>query len=391
VARFSSRIPSDPRPNRLHEALQRLRAAGRPLIDLTLSNPTIAGIEYPPDLLAPLAHRDGLRYDPSPFGIESARVAAARAHGGVPADRIILTASTSEAYSILFKLLCDPGDEVLVPRPSYPLFEFLTTLDGVKPIPYPVEFHGGWFIDLSGVEAAISSRTRAILIVNPNNPTGSYLKRAEREALAAIARARDIALIGDEVFYNFPIAGAPPAAAVRVTDQGGVLAFALGGLSKTVGLPQLKLGWMAVAGPDALVAEALARLEIICDTYLSVATPVQLAASSLLAGGAAVRARIRDRVRGNHTALAREAARHPSVQVLPVEGGWYAVLRVPALRSEEDLALELLESDGVIAHPGYFFDFPHEAFLVVSLLPPPELFTEGVRRTLARAGADVAV
>jgi alanine-synthesizing transaminase len=386
---FSNRVPSDRRPNQLHQTLERLRAAGEPLIDLTLSNPTTAGIEYPVDLLAALASRAGLRYEPSPLGLASARETIAGL-AGVPADRIVLTASTSDAYSMLFKLLCDPGDDVLVPRPSYPLFELLAPLDAVRAVPYALDPDAGWAIDPDTVRAAATPRTRAILIVNPNNPTGSYLRRRDLDALAAFAATREIAIVGDEVFYDFPLRanGGPPAEASRVADQDAALGFSLGGLSKSAGLPQLKLGWMALSGPAALVADALERLEIICDSYLPVATPVQLAVPALVKAGQKVRTQILDRLRLNYRRLSEELVRHPSIRVLPVEGGWYAILRVPSLRSEDDLALDLLERDRVVVHPGYFFDFPREAFLVVSLLTPPDAFVEGLRRLVARAATD---
>jgi alanine-synthesizing transaminase len=383
---FSSRVPLDRTPNRLHQTLERMRAAGAPLIDLTLSNPTTAGIEYPADALAALASSDGLRYEPSPFGLRSAREAIARTLNQ-PADRVVLTASTSDAYSVLFKLLCDPGDAVLVPQPSYPLFELLAPLEGVRAVPYALDSHAGWAIDVDAILAAADARTRAVLLVNPNNPTGSYLRRRDLDALAVLAAERGIAIVGDEVFYEYPLSpdGQLPSDAVRATEQDAALAFSLGGLSKSAGLPQLKLGWMALSGPSSLVADALDRLELICDTYLPVSTPVQVAAPALLRVGEEIRVRILERLRANHDRLRREAARHPSVRVLPIEGGWYAVLRVPSLRPEEDLALDLLERDRVIVHPGYFFDFPFEAFLVVSLLPPPDVFAEGVKRVVARA------
>jgi aspartate/methionine/tyrosine aminotransferase len=310
----------------------------------------------------------------------------------VPPDRVVVTASTSDAYSVLFKLLCDPGDDVLVPRPSYPLFELLAPLDGIRALPYMLDADAGWAIDLATVGAAVTPRTRAIFVVNPNNPTGSYLRRRDLDALAAFAAERGIAIVGDEVFFDFPLgpAGTVPAGTARVVDQDVALGFGLGGLSKSAGLPQLKLGWMALSGPERLVSEALDRLEIICDTYLPVATPVQLAAPRLLSAGETIRGRIRDRLLRNTEQLAAGVSRHPSVRVLPVEGGWYAILQVPAIRSEEELALELLERDRVVVHPGYFFDFPREAFLVVSLLPPVDAFAEGVSRVVARATTDVS-
>jgi alanine-synthesizing transaminase len=370
--------------------LERLRAAGEPLIDLTLSNPTTASIAYPADLLAALGSSEGLRYEPSPLGLTRARESVSQVVG-VPPDRIVLTASTSDAYSMLFKLLCDPGDDVLVPRPSYPLFDLLAPLDGIRAVPYALDPHARWAVDLGSAAAAATPRTRAILVVNPNNPTGSYLQRRDLDALAAFAAERRIAIVGDEVFYDFPLAsnGAMPPGAAHVIDQEAALAFSLGGLSKSAGLPQLKLGWMALSGPPDLVSEALERLELISDTYLAVATPVQLAAPQLLAAGRTIRQGILDRLRRNHELVAAEVSRHPSVRLLPVEGGWYAILQVPAVRSEEELALDLLDRDRVVVHPGYFFDFPREAFLVVSLLSPPDAFAEGVRRVVARASTDV--
>lgn len=379
-------MPSSLAPNRLAQALVRARREGRRLLDLTESNPTRAGFEYPPDLLAPLADPRGLRYEPQPFGLASARaaVAAEYARRGVTIapDRIALTASTSEAYSLLFKLLADPGDEILVPRPSYPLFEHLTRLDALVPRPYDLDLHGGWAVDVAGIERALSPRTRAVLLVSPNNPTGSYVKPGELEALARLGAASGVALVVDEVFADYELLPGARASAARVLDRPDALVFALGGLSKAVGLPQVKLGWIAVSGPDAIVASALERLELACDTYLSVATPVQAAAAELLERGAAIRARIQARIAANHEYLVTRAVATPSCRVLTAEGGWYAVVQVPRLQSEEELVLDLLERADVVVHPGYFFDFPSEAFLIVSLLPPPAVFGTAVEHIL---------
>ncbi len=386
---FSTRTPSDLAPNTLTSAELAARAAGVRLIDLTETNPTRVGLVYPDGALAALAAPEGLSYDPHPFGLPGAREAIAAGIGspGSPVDpaRLVLTASTSEAYAFLFKLLCDPGDEVLVPVPSYPLFEHLTRLELVAVRPYPLDFHGTWSIDAHAVEAAVTPRTRAVLVVSPNNPTGSVITRGDLPALARVCASRELALIGDEVFSDYLID--PRADHARVLDQDEALTFSLGGLSKSAGLPQMKLGWIVAGGPPALVEAALARLEIVCDTFLSVSTPVQRAAGALLEAGRAVRAQILDRVTGNLGTLRSLAARYPACSVLRVEGGWSAVVRVPATRSEESLVLDLLERDHVLAHPGYFFDFPHEAFVVVSLLPPPGEFSEGVARLLARASA----
>jgi alanine-synthesizing transaminase len=385
---FSHRVPIDRTPNRLHRAVERLRASGTPLIDLTLSNPTAAGISYPENLLTALASSASLRYDPAPLGLPRAREAVA-ATMDVSPDRVVLTTSTSEAYSILFKLLCDPGDDVLVPQPSYPLLDYLAPLDAVRPVPYALEYHGRWSIDIDSVWAAATDRTRALVVVNPNNPTGSYLKRAELDALSEFCAKRDIVLVGDEVFFDFPLAESRAPDAVRVIDQDTAVAVSLGGLSKAAGLPQLKLGWIALNGPAERTADLLERLEIICDTYLSVSTPVQVAAPALIEAGRQIRHDILERLRANAAALTRAGSCHPSIAILPIEGGWYADLRVPATRSEEDLVLELLDADNVLAHPGYFFNFPREAFVVISLLPPPDAFEAGVHRLLARASADV--
>lgn len=384
---FSSRTPGDLSPNRLTAAIEAARRARRPLIDLTQSNPTRAGIPYPADLLAPLAHPGGLVYEPHPLGSEEARaaVAADYARRGlrVASGRIVLTASTSEAYSLLFKILCEPGDEVLVPRPSYPLFEHLTRLDAVTAVPYDLEFHGRWSLDLARLERAMTARTRAVLAVSPNNPTGTFVTRDEMAVLDQLCAARGAAIIVDEVFADYPLsdgAGRPvPGTPLACREA---LAFSLGGLSKTIGLPQAKLAWMAVAGPDVLADAAVGRLEFACDSYLSVSTPVQRAAGPLLVAGAPVRVAIHDRVVANFRHLRTLVSAMPECQVLDADGGWYAVLQVPSLGTEEELTLELLTTHGILVHPGYFFDFPRESFLVVSLLTPAGEFGEGVGRIL---------
>ena len=391
---FSPRVPPNLETNRLSRALRAARSASRPLLDLTLTNPTRAGFAYPASLLAALQSPKALAYDPAPFGIEPAREAVARDYErrgvAIPPERIVLTASTSEAYSLLFKLLCEPeGAAVLTPVPSYPLFEHLTRLDGVTPLPYSLEYHGRWIVDTASVEAAWTPRTRAVLAVSPNNPTGSWLRADDEGALASICAARDAALIVDEVFADYPLAAGPMPGTAHASSAAAPspLRFRLGGLSKSAGLPQVKLGWIAIEGPPAGVEAALERLEFICDAYLSVSTPVQVAAPSLIAEGASVRQQILARVRGNYARLRELAAACPAVEVLDADAGWSAVVRVPARTTEEELVLELLEHDGVVVHPGFFFDFPHEAFVVVSLLPRPEVFEEGLRRILARADA----
>jgi aspartate/methionine/tyrosine aminotransferase len=386
---FSTRVPPDRTPTRYARALSAARAHDG-LVDLTLSNPTRAGIPYPGDLLDALADPASLAYRPEPCGLADARDAVAETYAarGLPADRerIVLTASTSEAYSILFKLLADPcRSNVLTPVPSYPLFDHLARLDGVEQRRYALEYPGGWQIDATSLDRVWTSDTRAVLVVAPNNPTGSMLGGHDADELVRRCTARASALIVDEVFRDYPLDG--PFADPDVLRTPPCLIARLGGLSKSIGLPQVKLGWIHLDGPAALVAEALDRLELIADTYLSVSTPVQVAARRLLRDGVVVRDAILERIRSNWTTLLRLAAGTPSVSVPSVDGGWSAVLRVPATRSEEDLAIELLEQDRVAVHPGYLFDFPHEAFIVISLLPPPEAFARGLARLLERCDA----
>jgi alanine-synthesizing transaminase len=387
---FSDRVPADRRANRFAAALARARST-RALIDLTVSNPTRVGIRYPETLLSALADPRGLTYCPRPLGLMEAREAVADAYArrglGIDPQRIVLTASTSEAYSLLFKLLCDPaGSEVLTPMPSYPLFDHLTRLDGVAERRYALEDHGNWSIDLADIDRHWTDRTRAELAVSPNNPTGSCIAAHEADELVRRCASRDAALIIDEVFHDYPLGAS--ILELRALSDPDCLLFRLGGLSKSAGLPQVKLGWLTVEGPDPLVDEALDRLELICDTYLSVSTAVQLAARSLLTESAIVRDQILARVRANFAA-ARQLVRDGAggVTLLDAEAGWSAVLRVPSTSGEEALVLNLLEQDGVVVHPGFFFDFPHEAYLVLSLLPDPSTFAQGLRLVLERAHA----
>lgn len=384
---YSSRLPRDLSVNATTRALEALRRTGVDLIDLTVSNPTQVGLSYPGDLLHGLGSADGLVYEPQAFGMQSAREAVARDYArrglGVPPERIALTASTSESYGWLFKLLCDPGDTVVVPRPSYPLFEHLTRLESVEARPYRLEYHGTWRIDVDDLHQALDNRTRAVLVVSPNNPTGSFLHRDDLEAVARLCAARGIVLIGDEVFADFAFRPVPHRASVLEAGEG--IVCSLGGLSKSVGLPQVKLGWMAFAGPAARLDPLMAACEVIADTYLSVSTPAQRALPQLLASGSVVRRRIQQRIGRNLDALGAAVAATPAVSVLDVEGGWSATLQVPAYRSEEALVLELLTHDHVLVHPGYFFDFEREAYLVISLLADPPAFDAGVARVLQRA------
>jgi aspartate/methionine/tyrosine aminotransferase len=380
---LSRRLPPHADTNALSRAIAARRAAGRTIVDLTESNPTRSGFRYPPDLLLPLASEAALHYDPHPFGLSSAREAIARDHArrgvAIDPDHIILAASTSEAYTWLFKLLCDPGDAVLVPRPSYPRFEHLTALEGVRAVPFSLEYHGRWEIDFATLEDAPRG-TRALIIVSPNNPTGSYVSAREAERLFATCRERGWTLIADEVFADYPLEVEAPF--TDLASHSGVLAFSLGGLSKSVGLPQLKLAWLVAGGPPEARVAALSGLELIADSFLSVSTPVQIATPTLLECGAAVRAQIHQRLRDNLVMLRELARDFPACQVLTVEGGWSAVVRVPATQTEDQLILGLLDTEGIVVHPGYFFDFAREAFVVTSLLPPTETLREGALRLL---------
>jgi aspartate/methionine/tyrosine aminotransferase len=383
---FSSRSAFDPRPNALTVALERARARG-PVLDLTVSNPTTAGIRYASDeILRALAGPASMRYAPEPFGLPAAREAVAaelRAQGSsVPPERILLTASTSEAYAYVFKLLADPGDAVLVPQPSYPLFEHLATFEGVRVVPYPLAYDGEWHVDLPALRAAIDGRTRAIVVVSPNNPTGSYLKKDELRALAGAG----LPLVSDEVFAPYALSDDPRRArSVLEAASEAPLVFALGGLSKAAALPQMKLAWTAVGGADApAVRDALARLELLADTFLSPGTPVQHALPALLASAATARDAIRARTSSNLAHLRRAVAPGSAATLLRCEGGWYATLRLPRTRSEEAWALSLLEEDSVYVHPGAFFDFREEAYVIVSLLTPEPELAEGIARLVAR-------
>jgi alanine-synthesizing transaminase len=271
---------------------------------------------------------------------------------------------------------------VLVPRPSYPLFEHLTRLDAIAAQPYDLEYHGSWSIDREAVTQPLTPNVRAVLVVNPNNPTGSFFTHDDLNVVAAACAANGAAIIADEVFMDYELEPGARATAGRVATRRDVLSFTLGGLSKSVGLPQVKLAWIVVGGPDSLAAAAIERLELICDTYLAVSTPVQHAAARLLTNGATVRDQIADRVRQNYRQLQASVSAVPSCCVLRADAGWYAVTQVPALESEEDLVVRLLAEDGVLVHPGYFFDFARECFVVISLLPPPDQFADGVSRVL---------
>jgi aspartate/methionine/tyrosine aminotransferase len=392
----SARLPWHVPENALAAHVRERRSRGD-LHDLTESNPTGVGLPYPSAALrAALARPDPARYDPAPLGLPQARaaVAAAYAADGAAVDpaRVAITASSSESCSFLFKLLCDPGDAVLIPEPSYPLYDYLVRLEGAVPLPYRLTFDGTWNIDFASVERALAEaggrgvRTRAVVVANPNNPTGGFLRRDEATRLAEIAAAGGLAIVADEVFA--PYAGGPDPARVAPAALAPELAaapvFSLGGLSKSCGLPHLKLGWIVVGGPAA--DQTLAALELVADTYLSVGSLVQLALPELFAIGADIRAAIAARVAANRAELARALAAAPGSTLLPAEAGWSAIVRVPAVRSDEQWATELVTRAGVLVYPGYFFDLQGGTFLVGSLLPEPRVFAEAIRRTVAQLG-----
>jgi aspartate/methionine/tyrosine aminotransferase len=351
------------------------------VLDLTESNPTRAGLRYESQrILAALAQPAALVYEPEARGPERARQAVAELYAeqglSIGSERVVLTASTSEAYGALFKLLCDPGDEVLVPAPSYPLFEHLASFEGVIARSYPLGFDTSWFIDVSEIRSRLSARTRAVIVVSPNNPTGNYLLRAELAELATLGTP----LICDEVFATFPIA--PPATrATSVLEAESCLTFALSGLSKLAALPQMKLAWTLVGGPEALASEAVARLELILDAYLSPSTPTLVALPELLAARHITANDVLARVQRNAGALRTRVA-DSAATLLPVQGGWYALLRLPATLSEEEWVLGLLRGEQLLVQPGYFYDFASEAFVVLSLLTPEAALDEGIERLL---------
>ena len=384
---FSKRSTVCTTPNAIAVALEKLRNERVWVLDLTMSNPTRATILRKGSAILEAFHRKAnLRYDPAPLGLLRARQAVASdyvKHGiELPAERVVLTASTSEAYSFLFKVLCDPGDQVLVPCPSYPLFEWLARGDSVELVPYRLVYDGVWHIDFASLEAAIGSKTKAVILVNPNNPTGSYVKASELQRVASYG----LPVISDEVFgrYAFRPETEPGTTALALEDA---LVFVLGGLSKQAGLPQMKLAWIALGGPERLVGPALERLEMLGDTFLSVGTPVQHALRKLLEleQGDGLRAQT-----GYNVAWLEEQVAGTAVTLLRGEGGWSAVLRLPRIHSDEAWALLLLKEDRVLVHPGFFFDFGDDGYVVVSLLPSEVQFQEGIKRLLARVQLSIS-
>ncbi|HVB07309.1 MAG TPA: pyridoxal phosphate-dependent aminotransferase [Candidatus Acidoferrales bacterium] len=382
---FSDRTNWNLAPNRLSEALARHRANGKPLIDLTASNPTECGFAYDSSaILQALSNPSVLSYIPDPRGLESARRAVAAYYDArgdtIAVQDIFLTTSTSEGYSFAFRLLCNSGDELLIPAPSYPMFDFLAGIHDVKLIRYPLLYDHGWQIDFHALQQAITSRTRGIIVVNPNNPTGHYANAAAIERLNEICAARQIAIIADEVFLDFTVAEKHPHS---FAANRAALTFTMSGLSKIAGLPQMKIAWLIATGPEPWKSQALSRLEIIADTFLSMNAPVQLAIPAFLEQRHSFQQQFMARVRANLSVLDRRLATQNPCGRLEVEGGWYAVLRVPATRSDENLAIELLERRGVYVHPGHFYDFPDDGYLVVSLITPEKDFAHGIENTLS--------
>ena len=383
---FSDRTNWKLTQNRLTQALQDARAAGATILDLTLSNPTRAGLEYNEGaVLEALASPDALDYDPQPKGLLVARRAVAdyyrHGHGvrNLDPEQLVLTTSTSEGYSYVLRLLCNPGDELLVPKPSYPLFEFLADLEDMRLVPYLLIYDHGWQMDFPSLEKAVTPRTRGIVVVHPNNPTGSYLQAHETESLNAFCRTHGLALIVDEVFLDYAHDGKVRSS---FTANQAVLTFTLSGMSKIAALPQMKVAWVVESGPAAEVKEAMARLEVIADTYLSMNAPIQWATPVLLQQRKNIQTQLLDRVRGNLAELDGQLKGQRACQRLHVEGGWYAILRVPITKSDEDLAIDLLREKSVLVHPGHFYDFPTDGHLVLSLITPQKEFAEGVRRVL---------
>ncbi len=389
---FASRTAWQLTPNRLSIEVEARRRQGLPILDLTESNPTHCGFVFDArGILRALSDARSLAYEPDPRGLLAARLAVADyyAERGVKIDpqQIFLTTSTSEAYSYIFRLLADPGDNVLLPSPSYPLFDFLTRLNDLEMVSYPLVYEDGWHIDLAALRVRLNPRTRAILVVHPNNPTGSFVHPRELKFLLDCCRERGLALVSDEVFADYASeadeAGSRPAATLLGTTD--ALVFTLSGLSKISALPQMKLAWIAASGPPDELQDALARLEMIADTYLSVTAPLAHALPELLESRHVLQPQIFRRVRSNLSRLDQQLSSGSPVTRLRAEGGWYVILKLPAVRTDEEWAVELLRRDGVLVHPGHFFDFQSEAHLVASLLPGPEVFQPAVEKILACA------
>jgi aspartate/methionine/tyrosine aminotransferase len=386
--------------NALNKALEDLESRHVPVMDLTASNPTSCGFLYPEGMLSALNSLDNFHYHPDACGMKSSRQAVAEYYARqklpVSPSDVILTASTSEAYSFLMRLLVNPGEKILIPKPSYPLFQFLLEINDVNFDQYPLVYDGQWRLDCRALERLVDGKTRAIILVNPNNPTGSYIAQAELDFLNELCRKHQMSIISDEVFFEYSLYPGDAVScagkyslslgdAVSCAGNRAVLTFVLGGLSKTLGLPQMKCAWILASGPQLVLQESLARLEIIADTYLSVNTPVQNALSAWLDYAPGIQGQIMSRVQENRQWLqAQLNERTPSISLLSLQGGWCATLRIPAVKSEEEWVLEFLREDHVLVYPGYFFDFDREAYIILSLLPPAPIFQEAVGRILKR-------
>jgi alanine-synthesizing transaminase len=383
---FSDRTNWKLTSNRLTEALEAVQASGARVLDLTISNPTRVGLHFDePRILQALASPRAMDYDPQPKGLASAREAVAdyyqAAHRiqSLDPEKIILSTSTSEGYSFVFRLLCNPGDELLVPKPSYPLFEFLADLQDVKLVPYPLLYDHGWQMDFSSLQEAVTERTRGVVVVHPNNPTGSYVHAEEQESLNRFCREHGLAIIADEVFLDYALDGTSQQSFAANQD---VLTFTLSGVSKISALPQMKVAWIVTSGPAPEVEAAQARLEVIADTYLSMNAPIQWAAPVLLEQRKDIQRQLLGRVLINLAELDRQLAPQKTCQRLSVEGGWYAVLRVPVIQTDEELVVNLLRRKFVLVHPGHFYDFPSDGYLVLSMIATPDEFAEGIERLL---------
>ncbi len=386
---FSNRTNWKLTRNRFTEALEEARSSGVRVLDLTISNPTRSGLLYEEkQILQSLASPRSMDYDPHPRGLPSARAAVAdyyQVQNGILLDpeHLILTTSTSEGYSFVFRLLCNPGDELLVPKPSYPLFEFLADLQDVKLVPYPLIYDHGWQMDFPSLQKAVSKRTRGVVVVHPNNPTGSFVHQKEQKSLNRFCEEHELALIADEVFLDYAHDRAPRQ---TFAANQAALTFTLSGVSKISALPQIKVAWIVTSGPAAKVEPALARLEVVADTYLSMNAPIQWALPTLLEQRKAIQPQLLDRVQRNLSELDRQLAAQKTCQRLTVEGGWYAVLRVPVTQTDEELAIDLLRRKSVLVHPGHFYDFPNDGYLVLSLVTPKDEFAEGIKRLLKVVG-----
>jgi alanine-synthesizing transaminase len=385
---FAKRTDWKLQENAYTRALRLRNQSAEPILDLTASNPTTCGFKYDEAaILAALQSSEALQYDPEPRGLASARAAVVEYYREMnPAVRVdpenlILTTGTSEAYSFLFRLLCEPGDEIVIAQPGYPLFDFLATIQDVNLRPFRLLYDHGWQIDFDALQQATSSRTRAILLVHPNNPTGHFIQPAEADRLQALSAERNLALVVDEVFLDYKYAAAKAHGTFLSSRR--ALTFVLSGLSKIAALPQMKVGWIAASGPDSLMREALARLEIISDTYLSLSAPLQHALPILLAQRLKMQPQLMRRIEGNLARLNELLAQQKLVSRLEFEGGWYAVLRVPAVQSDESLAIRLIEQFGVLVQPGHFYEFPEDGYLIVSLLTPNADFEKGICGLLA--------